>query len=917
MRDDFYGSGFHAAFKCYLKIQALGVRIACKVASCSLLVALLGGVPYGWAASRVQEREVDILRTTLDNGLRVVIVRHPIAPVVTTVVNYLVGSNQVPEGFPGMAHAQEHMMFRGSPALSANQLAAITAAMGGMFNADTQQVATQYFFTVPAEDLEVALHIEAIRMRGVLDSERLWRQERGAIEQEVAQDLSSPEYLFYTELLANLFKGTPYAHDALGTRASFEQTTGAMLKTFYDTWYTPNNAILVIVGDVKPPEALNQVKHLFGDIPRKALPPRKPIRLQPVEPRTLQLNSDLPYGLAMIAFRMPGYDNPDYAAAEVLADALDSQRGALYALTAAGKALHTGFSLSPLPEAGLGYAIAAFPKGGDAQAVIKDVQDMLSQSVNTGIPGDLVAAAKQRARTEAELQKNSVSGLAMAWSQALAVAGRQSPEDNTRAIEQVTTAEVNRVARQYLDANHAIVAILTPQASGEPVTGKGFGGQEQVAVQPSGQVTLPAWAQQTLERLSLPASKVRPMVSTLSNGLKLIVQPLSVSDSVLVYGQINNRPEMQVPNGKEGVDAVLDRLFDFGTTSRDRLAFQKAVDDIGAQVSAGTAFRLQVHAEHFEASVQLLAENELHPALPEPAFAIVRSQQAATVAGQLQSPAYLAQRALKAALYPPHDPLLREATPATIAALRRHDVQDYYQRVFRPDQTTIVVIGKVEPELASTVIERYFGPWQASGAKPDILLPSVPLNAPATVRVPNDSRVQTQVILAQTPGLTRTAPDYYALELGNHVLGGGFYATRLYRQLRQQRGLVYHVSADLEANQTRSIYSIEYACDPDQVAAARAIVVRNLRDMQSHVVRADELRQARAMLLRRLTLAEASLDSIAHGLLERSSLGLPLDEPQRAATHYVTLTAEQVRAAFQRWLRPDHLVQVSEGPVAP
>jgi len=249
--------------------------------------------------------------------------------------------------------------------------------------------------------------------------------------------------------------------------------------------------------------------------------------------------------------------------------------------------------------------------------------------------------------------------------------------------------------------------------------------------------------------------------------------------------------------------------------------------------------------------------------------------------------------------------------------LTLQDVRDYYQRVFRPDQTTIVVLGKVEPEMAKTVIERHFGPWQAVGNKPDILLPSVPLNAPATIVVPNTSRVQTQVTLAQTPGLTRANPDYYALELGNHVLSGGFYATRLYRQLREQSGLVYHVSVDFEADQTRALYTIDYACDPDKVSEARAIAVRNVRDMQTQVVSTDELRQAKAMLLRRLPLAESSLESIANGLLARSTLDLPLDEPRRAADHYMALTAEQVRAAFQRWLRLDHLVQVSEGPVAP
>ena len=289
------------------------------------------------AASKEENSGEEVLRATLDNGLRVVIVRNTLAPVVTTIVNYLVGSNEAPEGFPGMAHAQEHMMFRGSPGLSANQLADIIAAMGGMFNADTQQTVTQYFLTAPAEDLDVALHIEAIRMRGVLDSEKLWEQERGAIEQEVAQDLSSPEYVFYTKLLSSMFKGTPYAHTPLGTVPSFNRTTGAMLKKFYDTWYAPNNAILVIVGDVQPQKALAEVKKYFANIPSKKIPERPEIRLEPVKPEMIKLKTDLSYGLLMISFRMPGYDSEDYPATQVLADVLSSQRSNLFALVPEGK----------------------------------------------------------------------------------------------------------------------------------------------------------------------------------------------------------------------------------------------------------------------------------------------------------------------------------------------------------------------------------------------------------------------------------------------------------------------------------------------------------------------------------------------------------------------------------------------------
>jgi zinc protease len=201
-----------------------------------------------WAGPEPSDGQ-GVLRATLENGLRVVIVHNGLAPVASVVVNYLAGSDESPAGFPGMAHAQEHMMFRGSRGLSGDQLAYVDAALGGEANADTQQTVTQYLNTVPAKDLDIALHIEATRMRSVADDEAAWLKERGAIEQEVARDLSDPEYVLYTRLLGALFHGSPYAHDALGTRASFDKTTGAMLKAYYERWYAPNNAILVIVGD--------------------------------------------------------------------------------------------------------------------------------------------------------------------------------------------------------------------------------------------------------------------------------------------------------------------------------------------------------------------------------------------------------------------------------------------------------------------------------------------------------------------------------------------------------------------------------------------------------------------------------------------------------------------------------------------
>jgi zinc protease len=877
-----------------------------------LLASWLLGVASVWAENKGGEEEV--LRATLENGLRVVIVRNTLAPVVTTIVNYMVGSNEAPEGFPGMAHAQEHMMFRGSPGLSANQLAGIIAVLGGRFNADTQQTVTQYFLTAPAEDLDVALHIEAIRMRGVLDSEKLWAQERGAIEQEVAQDLSNPEYVFYTKLLAHMFKGTPYAHTPLGTVSSFDQTTGAMLKKFYDTWYAPNNALLVIVGDVQTRKALEEVKKLFAGIPAKKIPERPLIQLEPVTAETFPLKTDLSYGLVMISFRFPGYDSKDYPATQVLADVLSNQRGNLFALVPEGKALYAGFTLSPLPKAGLGYAVAAFPKGADPSSLVKEVRKVLEEDAQKGFPADLVEAAKRNQLTQAELKKNSVFGLAMAWSQALAVEGRSSPEEGVKAIQKVKVSDVNRVARKYLNLDHAVVAILTPEPSGKPVPAQAHQAVESFTPKETGPAKLPDWAEKSLSRLSVPASKVNPQITALPNGLKLMVQPESVSNTVSVYGHVKNTPDLEAPQGKEGVDQILNQLFSFGTTLLDRLAFQKALDDIGAREAAGTDFFVQVLASEFEHGVKLLADNVLHPALPEGAFKTVQRQAAAAAGGLLESPEYLAGRALKAALLPANDPTLREATPATISSLTLQDVKDYYHQGFRPDLTSIVVIGKVTPEEAKAVIEKHFGSWTVSGPKPETLLPMVPPSRPSSTAVPNQSRVQDKVTLAETLGLNRANPDYYALQLGNHVLGGAFYATRLYQGLREKSGLVYYVGSSFDVGQTRAIYMVNFACDPQNVSRARDIVEQNLKRMQTAPVTPQELHQAKALLLREIPLSEGSVDSIAEGLIYRASHELPLDEPTRAAQQYLKLTAEQVQAAFAKWVRPNDLVQVTEGP---
>jgi zinc protease len=857
-----------------------------------------------------------VLRATLDNGLRVVIVRNPLAPVVATSVNYLVGSDETPPGFPGTAHAQEHMMFRGSPGLTADQLADIGSVIGGNFNANTREGLTQYLYTVPAEDLDVALHIEAIRMRAVLDSKEEWDHERGAIEQEVAQDVSEPSYILYEKVRAAMFAGTPYEHDALGTRPSFEKTTAQALKSFHDTWYAPNNAILVIAGEVDPQATLTEVKQLFGDIKSKQLPARRPVKLQPVKATSFNVDTDHPSGTLMIATRTPGPTSADFPALEVLADVLSSKRFELFGLVPAGKAIDAGFALDPLPEAGLAYATVSFPSGDDPKVVETAVRAILTKVAHDGVPPELVEAAKVQERSAAQFQRNSIAELASVWSEALTLYGLQSPDEDLERIEKVTVADVNRVARQYLDLDHSIAGVMLPRGSGAPVAsrGGGFGGQESISLGEAKPTKLPEWADAALHRLVVPPSTLHPVVTTLPNGLKLIVQTEDVSDTVTVLGHIRNRPETQEPQGKEGITQVLGELLTYGSEKLERVAFQQQLDAIGAREAAGTDFAMASLAEHFDRGVELLADNELHPALPEQALNIIKTQVAHGVAARNKSPGFLTQHSLRGALYPQSDPSLRMATPESVTGLTPDTVRAYYRSVFRPDLTTIVIIGKVTPTQARATVEKYFNAWSVTGPQPEVDLPVAPPNRAGVIAVPDASRVQDVVILAQNLALTRSDPDYYPLQLGNAVLGGSFYSTRLSIDLRKNSGLVYSVGSTLQAGRTRGAYLIEYASDPQNVAKAANMVVGEIKSMQTAPPSQEELVRVKALLLRQIPLNESSVDDIAHGLLGRVDLNLPLDEPTNAARRYIGLSPADVQAAFRKWLRPDDLVRVSEGP---
>ncbi|MFY9858958.1 MAG: pitrilysin family protein [Candidatus Cybelea sp.] len=854
----------------------------------------------------------DVGRATLANGLRVVVVRNTLAPVVTAVLNYEAGSDE--QWVPGLAHATEHMMFRGSQTLSSSALMESIGITGGDLDADTTSTVTQYFFTVPSAYLDIALRAELSRATGLLMSQALWKQERGAITQEVQQDNGNAFYRLFVKMQNRIIGGTPYAKNTLGTVGDFaHNVNSSQLLKFYKEWYHPNNAVYVITGNVDPAQTIARVRALFGDVPSAKLPPRAPVRLAPLHAALYRDTSDQAFTGVAFGYRFPGSNSPDYAAGQILGDVLTSQRSIFGGLPFTGKALGTQFFTQDYPKVSVGVAFAAVPVTVPPQTIADEMRTILENYKKTGVPADLVEAAKLREISQLEFSGNSIEGQAFEWSQAIAVQGLSSPDDMISRFEKITPADVDNVLRKYVDNRNAVVIYAVPKNSGATNSG-GEMAKENNQIPPTTHEPLPDWAQRILQSLSVPEQTISPSDMTLSNGMRLIVQPERNTRTVVVSGSIDSNPQVQEPAGQEGIRDVTDSLFPYGTSTYDRIGLQTELDKIAATATAGTDFGVNVLSSHFERGVELLADEELHPAMRDADFKIVTGQMVGGLTGEMTSPDHLTQVALNKALYPAGDPAQRFATPKSVSALTLADAKQWYSTAYRPDMTTVVVIGDTTPEAARALFERYFGGWKATGSKPNVEFPAVPPSVAAQVHVPATGRVQSSVRLVETLGLVRSDPAWPQLQVANTVLTGGFYSSLLYHDLREIHGYVYDIESRVSAGKTRATFGLDYGCDPQNVTPAQAQISGILTQLTQAPIAEDRLLRSKALLMGEVPIREASYDGVTAQLLDYATLGLPLDQNLVDARAELSATAQSVREAIEKYVRPQGFVRVVTGP---
>ncbi len=372
-------------------------------------------------------------------------------------------------------------------------------------------------------------------------------------------------------------------------------------------------------------------------------------------------------------------------------------------------------------------------------------------------------------------------------------------------------------------------------------------------------------------------------------------------------GSVHTDEKLQAPAGKDGVSDLMNTLLDWGPRNMSRSQFEAAMDGIGAEYSTGTRFSLQALPPYFDRGVQLMARDLLDPSFPADAFASQKRAQAQQAQGRVSSPRYRFGQAVRQSLVPEGDPSTRSATPQTIDSLTLEDVRAYHRSVVRPDETTIVVMGDIDPEAARQIVSRHFGGWKAEGPRPVLDYPQVPASRPGVVFVPDPVSEQDEVVLAETVALDYNAPDHYALQLGNEFLGGASFASPLYRELRVKRGLVYSVESSTSFTRSRGLFSLSFGAYPDKVDEAAQLAVQVVQSMASAPLSEQDLHLAKAQALRQIELTSQTVSAIADQWLGYSEEGLSLNRLYEVAARYEALTAAEIQQAFGKYLDTSRL----------
>jgi zinc protease len=887
------------------------------------------------AAAKPAPLEVPELKSEkykLDNGLEVILSEDHRLPMVAVNLWYHVGpANELP-GRTGFAHLFEHMMFEGSkhvPSSAHNRF--LEAAGASDINGSTDFDRTNYYETLPSNQLELALWLESDRMGYLpdkLDQANLSNQQ-DVVRNERRQSTENTPYGIVEEgLFHQLFpNGHPYYASVIGSHADIQAAKLEDVRDFFKLYYAPNNASLAIVGDFDPERARELVEKYFGPLNRGEEVPKIKVHTPPITSErraTIQDNVQLPR--VYMAWLTSPIFKPGDAEADLAATILGGGRSSrLYkklvyekqiaqnvAVRQQSLILGSVFELQVTAKAGvkpedlekeINAELDAFRKNGPTGAELTRARNLIESRMIAGL--------------ETLGGGGGVADLLNSYNHYLGTPDFLAAD--IARYENSTIESIRAFAQGQLNGNQRAVVygvpgkqdlgpeVATPKAE-EKDASKSNGKPVNVEAEWRKDAPKPGPA----SALHLPV----PQKFKLSNGLTILYSerpglPLVTADLVLRAGSGAN------PADRPGLASMTARLLEQGTATRSALQIADRAADLGAALNSGTGADtagISTHAlsRNFPDALELLADVALHPSFPKAEIERVRSERLTAIVQEKDEPFSLAYRVLAAALYGPRYSYGTpdSGTAESVKAISQADLARFWQQNYHPNNAALIVTGNIKLAVLKPLLEKQFGAWK-EGKSPEATMGSPETTDAKLILVDRPGAPQT-TLACFSMGLARSTPDYAAVEVMNTDLGGLF-SSRINMNLREQHGYTYGAFSFFSYHRAPGPFFAGADVRTDVTAPATTEILNELRRMRDTPMTPAELALSKDSIARSLPGRFERGTDAAATFAELFTYDLPLDYFSTLPDSINAVTAEQAQAAAQKYILPEKMIVLAVG----
>ena len=912
-------------------IRIPAIRVALVVAAIFTALAVPSAQSSRPAAAVSDVPRLQFQTFTLPNGLEVILSQDRRLPLVAVNLWYHVGPANEEPGRTGFAHLFEHLMFQGSKHTPPDSHFQMLEAAGATdINGTTDFDRTNYFETVPSNQLELALWIESDRMGYLLDTvdQAALSNQQDVVRNERRQSLENVPYGVAEEKLVQLLypKGHPYYGYVIGSHEDIQAAKLEDVKDFFKRYYAPNNASLAIVGDFDPAAARALVQKYFGTLKRGLPVPPIKVETPPItSERRLTVEDRIELPRLYMAWLTSPIFKPGDADADIASILLGGGRSSrLYKKLVYEQQIAQDVNVVQQSLIlGSQFQITVTARAGRTLEEIEKAVDAELQILRTTAPD---ASEIERARNT--LETRIITGLETLGGFG-GVADRLNSYnhylDNPDYLQQdiaryraVTPQSVLAFAKAQLTPNsRAVVHVVkgtpnltSPPTPPAPQSKPGQGAEAVNADEPwrKNQPTPPA--SRTYMQVPTPES------ITLANGLTVMLAPrrgLPVVAANLVIKTGSDSNPLDAPGLANFTAAMLTQ----GTKTRNALQIADDAAQIGATLTATSTMDASTIStrslkKNFAAALTQVADVALNPSFPADELERQRTARLGQLAQQRANPQALAGTIVANVLYGETHPygFAELGTAASLKAMTADRLRAFWQQNFVPNNAALVVAGDISMAELRPLAEKAFGAWQrGTPAKPVLTTPAN--TGSKIVIVDRPGAPQTQLRVAMI-GAARSAPDFRPAQVMNTALGGLF-SSRINMNLREKNGYTYGASSQFVFRKAPGPFQVASGVRTDATAAAASEMINELRGMAAAAMPADELKRSKDALTYSLPGAFETSVSTAASLANIYTYDLGVDYYATYAESVYAVTSEQALAAAKKYLVPERFVIVAIG----